>query len=116
SIHDEDVPVFRLLRMRARRSPGLIADAKDVLLKLFNFLMDATVGFININQNKVIKIFSVASVALLPPTLVASVYGMNLKFPELLFLGDWSYPYTVALMVFSAALPMWYFGKRGWLK
>lgn len=217
SIHDEDVPVFRLLRMRARRSPGLITDAKDVLLKLFdvdaeysadtlegiydemekvskkvlagnvtdeiagealaaiarhedlsgrirrnvmdtrravsfmmrskilsadqfedarqilrdidsldshtaflfdkiNFLMDATVGFININQNKVIKIFSVASVALLPPTLVASVYGMNLKFPELLFLGDWSYPYTVALMVFSAALPMWYFGKRGWLK
>ena len=54
--------------------------------------------------------------ALLPPTLVASVYGMNLKFPELLFLGDWSYPYTVALMVVSAALPMWYFGKRGWLK
>ena len=47
--------------------------------------MDATVGFININQNKIIKIFSVASVALLPPTLIASVYGMNFKghFPEL---------------------------------
>jgi len=86
------------------------------LFDKINFLMDATVGFININQNKVIKIFSVASVALLPPTLVASVYGMNLKFPELLFLGEWSYPYTVVLMVFSAALPMWYFGKRGWLK
>ncbi|MGE8373829.1 MAG: CorA family divalent cation transporter, partial [Diaphorobacter nitroreducens] len=170
SIHDEDIPVFRLLRMRARRAPGLIDDAKDVLLSLFdtdaeysadtlegiyddleevstqvlagnvtdaragevlaaiarqedlngrirrnvmdtrravsfmmrsrmlsseqfedarqilrdiesldshtaflfdkiNFLMDATVGFININQNKIIKIFSVASVALLPPTL-----------------------------------------------
>jgi len=217
SIHDADIPVFRLLRMRARRAPGLIEDAKEVLLKLFdadaeysadtlegiydelekvskkvlagnvtdaiagealgaiarhedmsgrirrnvmdtrravsflmrskmlnaaqfeearqilrdidsldshtaflfdkiNFLMDATVGFININQNKIIKIFSVASVALLPPTLVASVYGMNLKFPELELLGGWSYPYTVGLMVASALVPMWYFYKRGWLR
>ena len=75
-----------------------------------------TIDWWRINQNKVIKIFSVASVALLPPTLVASVYGMNLKFPELQWLGDWGYPYTVAIMVVSAALPMWYFGKRGWLK
>ena len=216
SIHDEDVPVFRLLRMRARRAPGLIEDAKEVLLKLFdadaeysadtlegiydeleqagakvlqgnvsdeiagevlgliarqedlngrirrnvmdtrravsfmmrsrmlsseqfedarqilrdiesldshtaflfdkiNFLMDATVGFININQNKIIKIFSVASVALLPPTLIASVYGMNFKFmPEL----DWQYgyPYVLALMVASALGPMLYFRKRGWLR
>ncbi|PZU35645.1 MAG: magnesium and cobalt transport protein CorA, partial [Acidovorax sp.] len=215
SIHDEDIPVFRLLRMRARRAPGLIDDAKDVLLSLFdtdaeysadtlegiyddleevstqvlagnvtdarasevlaaiarqedlngrirrnvmdtrravsfmmrsrmlsseqfedarqilrdiesldshtaflfdkiNFLMDATVGFININQNKIIKIFSVASVALLPPTLIASVYGMNFKFmPEL----DWQYgyPYVLALMVASALGPMLYFRKRGWL-
>ncbi len=216
SIHGEELPVFRLLRLRARRIPALIEDAKDVLLKLYaadaeysadalegiydalevvgqrvlkedvndavaaealsaiakeedlngrirrnvmdtrravsfmmrskmlnseqfeearqilrdidsldshtaflfdkiNFLMDATVGFININQNKIIKIFSVASVALLPPTLVASVYGMNLKFPELEFLGSWSYPYTVSLMVASALVPMWYFYKRGWL-
>jgi magnesium transporter len=86
------------------------------LFDKINFLMDATVGFININQNKIIKIFSVASVALLPPTLIASVYGMNLKFPELEFLGGWSYPYTVALMVGSALVPMWYFRKRGWLK
>ncbi len=216
SIHDEDVPVFRLLRMRARRAPGLIEDAKEVLLKLFdadaeysadtleniydklenvskqvlagdvtdalasevlgaiahqedlngrirrnvmdtrravsfmmrskmltgeqfedarqllrdidsldshtaflfdkiNFLMDATVGFININQNKIIKIFSVASVALLPPTLIASIYGMNFKFmPEL----DWQagYPLALGLMLASALVPMWYFRKRGWLK
>ncbi len=216
SIHDEDVPVFRLLRMRARRAPGLIEDAKEVLLKLFdadaeysadtleeiydelekvskkvlsgnvtdaiagealgaiarhedmsgrirrnvmdtrravsfmmrskmlsaeqfdearqilrdidsldshtaflfdkiNFLMDATVGFININQNKTIKIFSVASVALLPPTLIASVYGMNQRFPELEWLGSFGYPYTIALMVASAVGPMWYFYRRGWL-
>ena len=54
------------------------------LFDKINFLMDATVGFININQNKIIKLFSVAAVALLPPTLVASAYGMNFRFmPEL---------------------------------
>lgn len=216
SIRDEDIPVFRLLRMRARRVPGLIDDAKDVLLALFdadveysadalegiyddlkkvsaqvlegsitdtyaqevladiawqenlngrvrrnmldtrravsfmmrskmldaeqfedarqilrdiesldshtqflfdkiNFLMDATVGFININQNKIIKLFSVASVALLPPTLVASLYGMNFRFmPEL----EWKYGYVyvLLLMVASAVGPMMYFRRRGWLK
>ena len=216
SIHAEDLPVFRLLRLRARRIPALIEDAKDVLLKLYdadaeysadalegiydsleavsarvlkqhvndqvaaevlnaiaseedlngrirrnvmdtrravsfmmrsrmlnagqfeearqilrdiesldnhtaflfdkiNFLMDATVGFININQNKIIKIFSVASVALLPPTLIASLYGMNFQhMPELT--QTWGYPYALALMVASALVPMWYFRKRGWLK
>ncbi|MEO5734891.1 MAG: magnesium/cobalt transporter CorA [Rubrivivax sp.] len=216
SIHTEDLPVFRLLRLRARRIPALIEDAKDVLLKLYdadaeysadalegiydnldkvsagvltaevddqaagaaltaiareedlngrirrnvmdtrralsfmmrsrmlnaeqfeearqimrdidsldshtaflfdkiNFLLDATVGFININQNKVIKIFSVASVSLLPPTLIASIYGMNFKaMPEL----DWAYgyPYALALMVASVAAPFTYFWRKGWLK
>ncbi len=77
--------------------------------------MDATVGFININQNKIIKIFSVASVALLPPTLIASLYGMNFKFmPEL----DWKlgYPFALVIMIASALVPMWYFRKRRWLK
>ena len=216
SIHDEDLPVFRLLRLRARRIPALIEDAKDVLLKLYdadaeysadvlegiydnlekvsarvltqdvndqaagaaltaiareedlngrirrnvmdtrralsfmmrsrmlnaeqfeearqilrdidsldshtaflfdkiNFLMAATVGFININQNKIIKIFSVASVALLPPTLIASIYGMNFKaMPEL----DWAlgYPYALAVMVASVAAPFIYFRRKGWLR
>ena len=86
------------------------------LFDKINFLMDATVGFININQNKIIKIFSVASVALLHPTLIASIYGMHLQFPELRFLGAAGYPYVVSLMVASALGPMWYFRKRGWLK
>jgi magnesium transporter len=215
SVHAEDLPVFRLLRLRARRIPALIEDAKDVLLKLYdadaeysadalesiydaleavsarvlkrnvndeaagealaaiaeeedlngrirrnvmdtrravsfmmrtrmlnaeqfeearqilrdidsldshttflfdkiNFLMNATVGFININQNKIIKLFSVASVALLPPTLIASVYGMNFKvMPEL----DWSlgYPFAIGLMVASVIAPFWYFRRKGWL-
>ena len=216
SVHAEDLPVFRLLRLRARRIPALIEDAKDVLLKLYdadaeysadalegiydsleavsarvlkqplndqaagealnaiareedlngrirrnvmdtrravsfmmrsrmlnaeqfeearqilrdidsldshtaflfdkiNFLMDATVGFININQNKIIKIFSVASVALLPPTLIASIYGMNFKFmPEL----EWAagYPFALALMAASVAAPFIYFRRKGWLR
>jgi len=216
SIHAEDLPVFRLLRMRARRIPALIEDAKDVLLKLYdadaeysadalegiydslekvsasvltqgvndqaagealsaiakeedlngrirrnvmdtrravsfmmrsrmlnaeqfeearqilrdidsldshttflfdkiNFLMNATVGFININQNKIIKIFSVASVALLPPTLIASIYGMNFRFmPEVDW--AWGYPFALALMAASVAAPFLYFRRKGWLR
>ncbi|HEY6774851.1 MAG TPA: CorA family divalent cation transporter, partial [Oxalicibacterium sp.] len=88
------------------------------LFDKINFLMDATVGFININQNKIIKIVSVASVALLPPTLIASVYGMNMNvgFPELKFFGNFEYPYTLMLMLASALVPMWYFRRRGWLR
>src|SRR5262245_266430 len=216
SVHAVDLPVFRLLRMRARRIPALIEDAKDVLLKLYdadaeysadalegiydslevvgngvlkqevddkaaaaalaaiarqedlngrirrnvmdtrralsfmmrsrmlnaeqfeearqilrdidsldshtaflfdkiNFLMDATVGFININQNKIIKIFSVASVALLPPTLIASIYGMNFQFmPELR--QPWGYPLALTLMVASVVAPFIYFRRKGWLR
>ncbi len=102
------------LRDIIRDSESLIASTSFLFDKI-KFLLDTTLGFINVNQNKIIKIFSVASVALLPPTLIASVYGMNFKFmPEL----DWAYgyPYVVALMVASALGPMWYFRKRGWLK
>ena len=216
SMHNDDLPVFRLVRMRARSRPGSIGDFKDVLLDLYatdveysadalegiyqnleevshsvlqkdvsdqdaadllnamareedlngrirrnmmdtrravsfmmrgrlfsadqfddarqilrdiesldghtaflfdkiNFLMDATVGFININQNKIIKIFSVASVAFLPPTLIASIYGMNFRWlPELDW--SWGYPFALLLMVASAITPVWYFRHRGWLK
>jgi magnesium transporter len=85
------------------------------LFDKINFLMDATVGFININQNKIIKIFSVASVAFLPPTLIASIYGMNFRWlPELDW--SWGYPFALLLMVASAITPFWYFRHRGWLK
>ncbi len=85
------------------------------LFDKINFLMDATVGFININQNKVIKIFSVASVALLPPTLIASIYGMNFNnMPELEWL--FGYPFALGLMVFSVAIPYLFFRRKGWLR
>ena len=215
SVHAEDLPVFRLVRLRARSRPGYISDCKDVLLDLYatdteysadaleeiylkleevstlvmkenftdqdaavallaiakeedlngrirrnlmdtrravsflmrgrlldseqfeearqilrdidsleghtsflfdkiNFLMDTTVGFLNINQNKIIKIFSVAAVAMLPPTLIASIYGMNFRvMPEL----EWTfgYPFSLLLMLASALGPFWYFRRRGWL-
>jgi magnesium transporter len=85
------------------------------LFDKINFLMDATVGFININQNKIIKIFSVASVALLPPTLIASVYGMNFEnMPELKW--QYGYAFAIALMVASVAAPFLFFVRKGWLR
>ena len=79
-----------------------------------NFLMDTTVGFININQNKIVKLFSVVSVGLLPPTLIASVYGMNFQhMPELQW--EYGYPFSLVLMLASVTAPFWYFRKKGWL-
>jgi magnesium transporter len=85
------------------------------LFDKINFLMSATVGFININQNKIVRLFSVASVALLPPMLIASIYGMNFRhMPEL----DWAagYPFAIVLMAMSVLLPFWLFQRKGWLK
>ena len=79
-----------------------------------NFLMDAIHGFINIEQNKIIKIFSIAAVVFMPPTLIASIYGMNFhRMPEL----DWTfgYPVAIGLMILSGLSPYWYFKRRGWL-
>jgi magnesium transporter len=79
-----------------------------------NFLMDAIQGFINIEQNRIIKIFSIAAVVFLPPTLVASIYGMNFHaMPEL----DWTFGYPIALtlMILSGLSPYWFFKRRGWL-
>ena len=78
------------------------------------FLLEATLGMINLEQNQIIKIFSIAAVVFLPPTLVASVYGMNFHFmPEL----DWKYGYPVAVgaMLVAGILPLFYFKKKGWL-
>lgn len=79
-----------------------------------NFLLDATLGMINIEQNNIIKIFSVASVAFLPPTLVASIYGMNFELmPELKW--DHGYIFALVLMLLSAVLPFLYFRKKKWM-
>ena len=90
-----------------------LTDYASFLNGKISFLLDAVLGMISIEQNNIIKIFTVASVAFLPPTLVASIYGMNFKLmPELQW--DWGYPYAVVLMVLSALLPIWYFRRKGW--
>jgi magnesium transporter len=76
--------------------------------------MDTAQGFINIKQNQIIKTFSIAAVVFLPPTLVASLYGMNFKMmPEL----EWTYGYPLAigLMILAGIAPYWYFKRKGWL-
>jgi magnesium transporter len=229
SMHTEDLPVFRLVRMRAHTKPGTVNSAKDVLIDLYatdiehsadaieemykrleiigkrvlertslpdadaaiilksvayeedinghircnimdtrralsflmrhklldaeqqndayqilgdiesienhsaylfdklNFILAAVSGFVNVNQNKITKIFSVASVALMPPTLVASIYGMNFSLPEFkwgvgkyLFghefsFGIFGYFWVICLMVLSALAPLLWFKKKGWL-
>lgn len=78
------------------------------------FMLDASLGLINVEQNAIIKIFSIASVVFLPPTLVASIYGMNFQFmPEL----GWSFGYPMALfaMLLSAIIPFLFFRWKGWL-
>jgi len=79
-----------------------------------SFLLDATLGLINLEQNQIIKIFSVAAVVFLPPTLVASIYGMNFDLmPELHW--DFGYPFALVLMVLFAVLPYLFFKRKGWL-
>ena len=84
------------------------------LFDKINFLMDSTQGFINIEQNQIIKTFSIAAVIFLPPTVVASLYGMNFEFmPHI----HWQYGFELGLclMVLSALAPYWYFKSKDWL-
>jgi magnesium transporter len=78
------------------------------------FLLDATLGLINNTQNNIIKVLTVVSVVGVPPTLVASIYGMNFKgMPELDW--AWGYPYGLTMIFLSAIIPLIWFKLRGWL-
>ncbi|MDZ4288949.1 MAG: CorA family divalent cation transporter, partial [Prosthecobacter sp.] len=78
------------------------------------FLLESTLGLINIQQNQIIKIFTIASVLFMPPTLIASVYGMNFEhMPELR--QPWAYPAVIALLIISALLPIWFFKRKNLL-
>jgi len=107
----------KTLRARVKtisRDVVSLTDHASFQTQKITFLLDATLGMINIEQNAIIKIVSVAAVVFLPPTLVASVYGMNFEImPEL----QWAfgYPLALGLMVVSAVLPFWLFRRKGWL-
>lgn len=104
-------------RVRAKvlyRDVVALSDQAAFLSNKINFLLDATLGLIGLQQNQIIKIFSVAAVVFLPPTLIASIYGMNFDYmPELKWLLG--YPWAIGLMILSAIVPYFYFKRRGWL-
>lgn len=118
---------LNFLVRKARLPSGQLEQAREILRDIesllphneslfqkVNFLMQAAMGFINIEQNRIIKIFSVVSVVFLPPTLVASSYGMNFDFmPEL----KWSfgYPGAIGLMILAGLAPYLYFKRKNWL-
>ncbi|MBU2646733.1 magnesium/cobalt transporter CorA [bacterium] len=84
------------------------------LSERIDFLLNAALGFINIEQNKIIKIFSIAAVVLMPPTVIASIYGMNFHgMPELSW--KWGYPLSLLLMVLAGISPYLFFKRKGWL-
>ena len=90
-----------------------LADHASFLSGKVNFLLDATLGLINVEQNAIIKIFTVAAVLFLPPTVVGTIYGMNFdRMPELKWV--FGYPFALVLMILSAILPYWYFKRRRW--
>ncbi len=107
----------KALRARVKtilRDVVSLSDHASFQSQKITFLLDATLGMINIEQHAIIKIVSVAAVVFLPPTLVASVYGMNFDvMPELKWLLG--YPFALGLMVVSAVLPFWFFRRKGWL-
>lgn len=91
-----------------------LSDFAGFISTKVNFLLDATLGMINIDQNNIIKIFSIAAVIFLPPTLIASLYGMNFKYmPELDW--HWGYPLAILLMFLSAWAPYQFFKKKKWI-
>jgi magnesium transporter len=98
----------------ATRDVRSLADHIGYLSSKITFLLDATLGMINNEQNTIIKTFSVLAVALMPPTLVGTIYGMNFRnMPELNW--EFGYPMALGLMVLSAVLPWVYFKRKGWL-
>jgi len=93
---------------------GSLLNHADFSFERLEFLQDTFMGLINIEQNKIIKMFTVLSVIFMPPTLIASIYGMNFKFmPELQW--DYGYPISIALMVLSAIATLMFFKRKKWL-
>lgn len=89
-------------------------DYKQHLSDKTQFLLDATLGFTNIDQNNIFRILTVVSVVAVPPTLMAGVYGMNFKnMPE--YNWDYGYQYGWAVILLSGLLPLLWFKRRGWL-
>ena len=91
-----------------------LVEHTSFLFERLEYLQNTFLGLVNIDQNKIIKIFTIVSVVFMPPTLIASIYGMNYKLmPELDW--GWGYPFALFLMIGSSVLTLWLFKKRNWL-
>jgi magnesium transporter len=111
----EGAPRVNPTRLKGIRADiASLSDYEAHLSGKLQFLLDATLGFINIEQNEIVKTLTIASVVGIPPVLVAGIYGMNFRvMPELRWaLG---YPMALALIVVSGLVPLWFFKRRGWM-
>jgi magnesium transporter len=98
----------------ARHDLQSLIDYETHLSDKSQFLLDANLGFINTQQNDIFKVLTIVSVVGIPPTLIASMYGMNFhNMPELSW--QWGYPYGLAMIAISTLLPLIWFKWRGWL-
>ncbi|MFT3835635.1 MAG: magnesium transporter CorA family protein [Myxococcaceae bacterium] len=111
----EHAPELHRGRLKALHADLVsLTDYEGHLASKIQFLLDATLGFVNIEQNEIVKTLTVASVAGIPPVLIAGIYGMNFKvMPELSW--PFGYPFAMALIVVSALIPVLWFKHRGWM-
>lgn len=111
----EGAPPVSAARMKAIRADVTsLTDYEAHLSAKVQFLLDATLGFINIEQNEIVKTLTIASVVGIPPVLVVGIYGMNFRvMPELSW--RFGYPMAIALVVVSALIPVVWFKRRGWM-
>ncbi|MEZ5498149.1 MAG: magnesium transporter CorA family protein [Steroidobacteraceae bacterium] len=109
------LPQDVLSRLRVvSRDVSQMADHAGFLGNKLAFILDATLGMINFDQNNILKIFSVATVVLLPPSVIGAIFGMN--FAHLPWSQThWGFGMTLGIMAVSAILPVIYFKRRGWL-
>jgi magnesium transporter len=98
-----------------QRDVHSLSDHSTYLSSKITFLLDAMLGVVNIQQNAIIKIFSIMAVVFMPPTLVASIYGMNFHSGMIELDWAWGYPWALFLMVVVAVLPLAFFKWKKWL-
>ena len=105
---------FRARAKSTSRDIVSVTDHATFVAQNIQFVLDALLGLISVEQNAIVKFFSIVAVVLLPPTLIAAIYGMNFEImPELTW--TWGYPAALILMLASSVLPYLWCRKRGWL-
>jgi magnesium transporter len=109
-----DDPEFRECGRSMSRDIISVTDHATFVAQNIQFVLDTLLGVISVEQNAIVKFFSIVAVVLLPPTLIAAIYGMNFEtMPELTW--TWGYPAALGAMLASAVLPYLWCRKRGWL-